>query len=135
MNIALETLDLSDTDLKIEAVIALATVLRNNRTLKFLRLNRPLLFTNQEEPTVHFAKMLKVRYEVCNVLNTAVWSIFTTTTTYNIQVNTTLQGLSLMKYDMRDFGVGQIAENILDNTTLTHLDLSWYTVYNCLPVS
>jgi len=31
----------------------------------------------------------------------------------------------MMKFDMRDFGVGQITENILDNMALTHLDLSW----------
>ena len=60
MNTALENLDLSDTDLKTESLIALSTVLRNNTTLRFLHINRPLLFTHQEEPTVHFAKMLKV---------------------------------------------------------------------------
>ena len=48
-----------------------------------------------------------------------------------MQVNSTLQGLSLMKYDMRDFGVGQLAENLLDNMTLTHLDLSWWVASGC----
>lgn len=35
----------------------------------------------------------------------------------------------MVKYDMRDFGVGQIAENILENMSLTHLDLSWYVSF------
>lgn len=60
VNTTLESLDVSDADLTIESVIALATVLRNNKSLKFLYINRPILFTHQEEPTVHFAKMLKV---------------------------------------------------------------------------
>lgn len=60
MNTHLEKLDVSDTDLKMEAVIAFATVLRNNRTLKFLAINRPLLTSLQEEPAVHYGKMLKV---------------------------------------------------------------------------
>ena len=69
MNTALEKLDLSDTDLKTESLIALSTVLRNNTTLRFLHINRPLLFTHQEEPTVHFAKMLKVCELLVLVLN------------------------------------------------------------------
>ena len=43
-----------------ESVIALATVLNNNKTLKALNVNRPILFSEQEECIVHFAKMLKV---------------------------------------------------------------------------
>ena len=47
---------------KTESVIAFATVLNNNRTLKALNLNRPILFSEQEETTIHFAKMLKVNW-------------------------------------------------------------------------
>ena len=43
-----------------ESLIALATVLLHNSTLKSINVNRPILFTQMEEPTVHFAKMLKV---------------------------------------------------------------------------
>ena len=46
---------------KTESVIALATVLNQNTTLKALNVNRPLLFSHQEETTVHYARMLKVR--------------------------------------------------------------------------
>lgn len=98
INSTLESLDLGDTDLKTECVIALATVLNYNSTLKALNINRPILFSHQEETTVHFAKMLKV--------------------------NRSLQELHLMKYDLRDFGVTRLAENLMDNFTLTYLNLS-----------
>ncbi|XP_060073757.1 leucine-rich repeat-containing protein 34-like [Ylistrum balloti] len=98
VNKTLEALDLGDTDLTIEAVIALPTVLYRNSTLKALNVNRPLLFSCQEETTVHFAKMLKV--------------------------NTSLEELHLQKYDMRDFGVTRLAENLMENMTFTYLNLS-----------
>ena len=43
-----------------ECLIALATVLRENRTLEALNVNRPLLWSVQEEPTDHFTRMVKV---------------------------------------------------------------------------
>ena len=51
----------------------------------------------QEEPTVHMAKMLKV--------------------------NVRLREIHLAHYDMRDFGAERLTENLMDNLTLTHLDL------------
>jgi hypothetical protein len=42
-----------------------------------------------------------------------------------LQVNTTLKELHLQKYDMRDFGMTRLAENLMDNNSLTNLDLSW----------
>lgn len=98
INTTLEALDLGDTDLKTESVIAFATVLNNNRTLKALNLNRPILFSEQEETTIHFAKMLKV--------------------------NTTLEELHLQKYTMRDDGATRLAENLMENYSLQYLDLS-----------
>ena len=41
-------------------MIAFATVLNQNGTVKYLNLNRPLIYSRQEETTVHIAKMLKV---------------------------------------------------------------------------
>ena len=41
------------------------------------------------------------------------------------QVNKTLKELHLMKYDMRDFGVTRLAEHLVDNFSLTYLNLSW----------
>lgn len=98
VNMTLEALDVADTDLTIESIIAISTVLYNNKSLKALNINRPILFSQQEETTVHFAKMLKV--------------------------NTTLKELHLQKYDMRDFGMTRLAENLMHNNTLTYLDLS-----------
>ena len=51
----------------------------------------------QEETTVHMAKMLKV--------------------------NVRLREIHLAHYDMRDFGAERLKENLIDNLTLTHLDL------------
>lgn len=98
INTTLQALDLGDTDLTTESVIALATVLQNNRSLKVLNVNRPLLFSEQEECVVHFAKMLKV--------------------------NNTLEELHLQKYQIRDFGATRLAENLMENFTLQYLDLS-----------
>ncbi|ELU16968.1 hypothetical protein CAPTEDRAFT_151888 [Capitella teleta] len=98
INTTLEELDLGDTDLTTDCVIALATVLRANSTLKSLNANRPILFSHQEETTVHFANMLKV--------------------------NRSLKELHLMKYDMRDFGITRLSEKLVDNMTLTYLNLS-----------
>lgn len=98
VNTTLESLDLADTDLKTESVIALSTVLLSNRSLKALNVSRPLLFSQQEETTDHFARMLKV--------------------------NNSLQELHLMKHDARDFGAIRLAENLVSNYTLTYLNLS-----------
>lgn len=53
-----------------ESVIALATVLHNNKSLRALNVNRPILFSEQEEATVHFAKMLKV---LLNYYQIIIW--------------------------------------------------------------
>lgn len=97
VNTMLEELDLGETDQEIESIIAMATVLNFNNTLKSINLNRPILFTRQEETTVHMAKMLKV--------------------------NVRLREIHLAHYDMRDFGAERLKENLIDNLTLTHLDL------------
>ncbi|XP_032228852.1 leucine-rich repeat-containing protein 34 [Nematostella vectensis] len=98
VNTVLEELDISEVDLKTESVIAMATVLNYNNTLKVLYINRPLLFSHQEETTVHMAKMLKV--------------------------NIRLRELHLTHYDIRDFGAERIMEHLVDNLTLTHLNLA-----------
>lgn len=97
VNTMLEELDLAETDLEIESILAMATVLNNNSTLKSINLNRPILFTRQEETTVHMAKMLKV--------------------------NVRLREIHLAHYDMRDFGAERLKENLIDNLMLTHLDV------------
>ncbi|RMX38058.1 hypothetical protein pdam_00003096 [Pocillopora damicornis] len=72
VNTMLEELDLGETDQEIESIIAMTTVLNLNNTLKSVNLNRPVLFTRQEETTVHVAKMLKVNSNTpLEVLNLA----------------------------------------------------------------
>lgn len=97
-NKTLQVLDLGDCDLKINSIISLATILRDHKYLKALTLNRPLLFSHQEETTVHISNMLKV--------------------------NDTLEELHLRKFDIRDFGVKRLCEALEINCTLTYLDLN-----------
>ncbi len=35
----------------------------------------------------------------------------------------------MMKCDIRDFGATRLAENLMDNFTLTHLNLSWWVFF------
>ena len=79
-------------------MLALATVLRQNKFITSLDVGRPLLFSVQEETTVHMGLMLRV--------------------------NTVLKELHLTKYGMGDFGAERLAEGLYDNNTLKYLDLS-----------
>ncbi|XP_069753811.1 leucine-rich repeat-containing protein 34-like isoform X2 [Narcine bancroftii] len=97
LNKTLESLDLADCDLGIQSLIGLATVLNHNKSLKAINVGRPLVYTLQEEMTVHMANML--------------------------QVNQSLQELHLTKLEMKDFGVQQICEQLVKNKALQFLDL------------
>ena len=81
-------------------MIAFTTVLNYNSTLKALCMNRPLLFSQQEETTIHFAKMLKV--------------------------NSTLTELHLQKCDIKDTGAERLSEMLVENIGLKYLDLAWW---------
>jgi len=98
INTTLKSLDIGDADLTIECLIALATVLRENHSLEAINVNRPLLWTVQEEPTDHFTRMIKV--------------------------NRGLKELHMQKFNMRDFGACRFAENLMHNFTLTYLNLN-----------
>ncbi|XP_071839867.1 leucine-rich repeat-containing protein 34-like isoform X1 [Apostichopus japonicus] len=98
VNKCLEDLDIGDSDQDTQSMIAFATVLNFNATLKAFCINRPLLFSYQEETTVHYAKML--------------------------QVNSTLTELHLQKCDIRDFGAERLAETLVENVALKYLDLA-----------
>ncbi|XP_032888092.1 leucine-rich repeat-containing protein 34-like [Amblyraja radiata] len=97
LNRTLESLDIADCDLGIQCVIGLATVLNHNKALKSIDVGRPLVYTLQEEMTVHMADML--------------------------HVNQTLQELHLERFEMKDFGVQQLCEQLVKNRTLRYLDL------------
>ncbi|XP_069474635.1 leucine-rich repeat-containing protein 34 isoform X4 [Ambystoma mexicanum] len=81
-----------------QSLIALATVLIQNRTIKSLNVNRPILYSLQEEVTIHFSGMLEVNY--C------------------------LQELHLSKHEMSDVAVERLCEGLERNFTLRFLDLS-----------
>ncbi|XP_043558464.1 myoneurin-like isoform X3 [Chiloscyllium plagiosum] len=80
-----------------QSLIALATVLHHNKTLRAIDVGRPIIHTIQEEATVHMAHML--------------------------QVNQTLQELHLVKMGMRNFGIQQICDKLVHNHSLRLLDL------------
>lgn len=60
INPRIHTLGLRSTDLDTDSVIAMATVLQANRSLAHVDLSRPLIYTLQEEPTIHISRMLRV---------------------------------------------------------------------------
>lgn len=98
INRTLEFLDIGECDQTITSCIAFATMLRQNNSIRSLNMNRQLLWTQQEEPTVHIADMLRV--------------------------NTALRELHLAKVNMLDFGAQRLADALHSNQTLQLLDVS-----------
>ncbi|XP_028418552.1 leucine-rich repeat-containing protein 34-like [Dendronephthya gigantea] len=98
VNTILQELDMADTDMGTESCVAISTVLKYNNSLKVLNINRPIVHPSQEESIiVHIAGMLKV--------------------------NRSLEEIHLAKCGIRDFGAERLAENLVYNTGLKHLDL------------
>ncbi|XP_051538123.1 leucine-rich repeat-containing protein 34 [Myxocyprinus asiaticus] len=97
INATLEEVDVSDCDLATQSVIAFAIVLHNNRRIHAINVSRPLLFSLQEETTVHMAQVLKV--------------------------NKTLRELHMGKHGMTDTGVERLCEALKINFSLRYLDL------------
>ncbi|XP_063194328.1 leucine-rich repeat-containing protein 34 isoform X5 [Chroicocephalus ridibundus] len=98
INSTLEKLDLGDCDMGTQCLIAIATALTQNKSVKAINLNRPLLYSQEEETTVHVALMLKN--------------------------NSSLVELHLCKHEMKNFGVEQLCEALYENSSLRYLDLS-----------
>ncbi|XP_042312466.1 leucine-rich repeat-containing protein 34 isoform X2 [Sceloporus undulatus] len=98
VNNTIQKLDFGDCDLGTQSLIALATVLNHNESIKAINLNRPILYSQEEETTVHIALMLNV--------------------------NSTLVELHLCKHEMKNFGVERLCDALYANTTLRYLDLS-----------
>ncbi|NXR65182.1 LRC34 protein, partial [Rhadina sibilatrix] len=98
INSTLKKLDLGDCDLGLQCLIATAIALTENTSLKAINLNRPLLSNQQEETTVHMARMLRS--------------------------NSSLVELHLGKHGMKNFGVEQLCEALYGNSSLRYLDLS-----------
>ncbi|NWZ34307.1 LRC34 protein, partial [Brachypodius atriceps] len=98
VNSTLEKLDLGDCDVGLKCLIATAIALTQNKSLKAINLNRPLLCSQQEESTVHIAQMLRS--------------------------NSSLMELHLGKHGMKNFGVERLCEALYGNSSLRYLDLS-----------
>ncbi|XP_025031415.1 leucine-rich repeat-containing protein 34 [Python bivittatus] len=98
VNNTVQKLDFGDCDLGTQSLIALATVMNQNVSIKALNLNRPILYSETEETTVHIAAMLKV--------------------------NSTLVELHLCKHEMKNFGIERLCDALYENTSLRYLDLS-----------
>ncbi|KAM9088119.1 leucine-rich repeat-containing protein 34 isoform 4-T4 [Megaptera novaeangliae] len=98
VNSSLEKLDVGDCDLGMQSVIAFATVLTQNQTIKGLNLNRPILYGEQEESTVHLGHMLKG--------------------------NQCLVELHMCKHDIKNCGMKQLCDALYLNRSLRYLDVS-----------
>ncbi|XP_012860487.1 leucine-rich repeat-containing protein 34 [Echinops telfairi] len=98
INSTLEKLDLGDCDLGMQCVIAFATVLTQNQAMKGINLNRPILYGEQEESTVHMGHTLKE--------------------------NHCLVELHMCKHDMTNSGFKQLCDALYLNNTLRYLDVS-----------
>ncbi|XP_057612808.1 leucine-rich repeat-containing protein 34 [Chionomys nivalis] len=98
INSSLEKLDLGDCDLGLQSVIAFTTVLTQNKVIKAINLNRPILYGEQEESTVHMGHMLKE--------------------------NHFLVELHMCKHDMKNFGMQQLCSALTLNSSLRYLDVS-----------
>jgi len=94
----IQELELADTEIDIDAVVAFSTALLFGQSrLALFNLENPRIQTLQEDHTVHIGRMLRV--------------------------NTQLQVLYLGKHKMRDEGVRQLVDFLLENKTLEVLDL------------
>eukprot|EP00746_Dinoflagellata_sp_MGD_P165591 gnl/MRDRNA2_/MRDRNA2_94955_c0_seq1.p1 gnl/MRDRNA2_/MRDRNA2_94955_c0~~gnl/MRDRNA2_/MRDRNA2_94955_c0_seq1.p1 ORF type:complete len:467 (-),score=84.28 gnl/MRDRNA2_/MRDRNA2_94955_c0_seq1:38-1438(-) len=97
-NLTLQEVYLSDSEIDIDALVAIAAVLHvNNQTLKVCGVENPRVGTLQEEHTVHFGRMLRV--------------------------NTGLSEIYLGKHKIRDDGVKHLVSFLVENKTLRVLDL------------
>ena len=103
INSTLEILDCGDCDLEVDSLIALATVLLANTSVKSLCVDRPLIRSVQEEPLVHYGEMLRV--------------------------NMTLEDLSMEKCEIRDFGTARLCEAVGGNSKLKSLNIRKYYLY------
>ncbi|XP_005886619.1 PREDICTED: leucine-rich repeat-containing protein 34 isoform X4 [Myotis brandtii] len=102
MNSSLEKLDLGDTDLGMQSVIAFATVLTQNQTIKAINLNRPILYGEQEESTVHLGHMLKENHSLIT--------------------------LHMSKHNVKNSGLKQLCDALYLNRSLRYLDVSWLSI-------
>ncbi|XP_049630448.1 leucine-rich repeat-containing protein 34 [Suncus etruscus] len=97
-NSSLEKLDLGDCNLEMQSLIAFATVLTQNQTLMGINLNRPILYGEQEESTVHLSHMLKENHNLVE--------------------------LHMCKHNIKNWGMKYLCEALYMNRSLRYLDVS-----------
>ncbi|XP_040104520.1 leucine-rich repeat-containing protein 34 isoform X2 [Oryx dammah] len=132
INSSLEKLDLGDCDLGMQSVIAFATVLTQNQTIKGLNLNRPILYGEQEESTVHLGHMLKenqclVELHMCkhDIKNCGMKQLCDA-----LYLNRSLQYLDVSCNKITQDGMKCLADVLKSNTTLEVIDLSFNRMEN-----
>ena len=96
-NGVLQALDIGNCDIGTETLIALATVMKENKKLQQLNIENARVFSRQEDSTYHLCRML--------------------------QVNRTLGSLNLAKHKIVDFGAELVAEHLEGNTSLFAINL------------
>ncbi|XP_058412367.1 leucine-rich repeat-containing protein 34 isoform X1 [Diceros bicornis minor] len=127
INSSLEKLDLGDCDLGMQSVIAFATVLTQNQTIKGINLNRPILYGEQEESTVHIGHMLKenhclVELHMCkhHIKNCGIKQLCDA-----LYLNRSLRYLDVSCNKITRDGMVYLADVLKSNTTLEVIDLSF----------
>ncbi|XP_040126001.1 leucine-rich repeat-containing protein 34 isoform X2 [Ictidomys tridecemlineatus] len=132
INSSLEKLDLGDCDLGMQNVIAFATVLSQNQAIKGINLNRPILYGEQEESTVHLGHMLKenqwlVELHICKhgIKNCGMQKLCDA-----LYLNRSLRYLDISCNKITRDGMEYLADVLKSNITLEVLDLSFNRIEN-----
>ncbi|XP_006150330.1 leucine-rich repeat-containing protein 34 isoform X2 [Tupaia chinensis] len=132
INSTLEKLDLGDCDLGMQSVIAFATVLTQNQAIKGINLNRPILYGEQEESTVHIGHMLKenhclVELHVCKhgIKNHGIQQLCEA-----LHLNSSVRYLDVSCNKITRDGMIYLADVLKSNTTLEVIDLSFNRIEN-----
>ncbi|OBS82177.1 hypothetical protein A6R68_23833, partial [Neotoma lepida] len=132
MNSSLEKLDLGDCDLGLQSVIAFSTVLTQNQAIKGINLNRPILYGEQEESTVHMGHMLKenhflVELHMCKhgIKNFGMQQLCNA-----LYLNSSLRYLDISCNKVTRDGMVYLADVLKSNTTLQVIDLSFNRIEN-----
>lgn len=97
-NTTLVDLSINNTEQGTQSLIAIASSLQSNKTLIVLDIGRPILTSQQEESTVHVARML--------------------------ETNRSIHDIHLSKHGITNFGAERLVEHIFKNETLLVLNLS-----------
>eukprot|EP01029_Cantina_marsupialis_P029290 TRINITY_DN780050_c0_g1_i1.p1 TRINITY_DN780050_c0_g1~~TRINITY_DN780050_c0_g1_i1.p1 ORF type:complete len:349 (+),score=76.19 TRINITY_DN780050_c0_g1_i1:43-1089(+) len=97
-NATITELYLSNTSIKTDAMIGIATVMKENNTLEVLHLDNPRLHSIGDDVILHFSEMLRV--------------------------NSSIRILKMSKCGFCDSGIALLVKHLQENTTLEDLDLS-----------